>query len=160
MTLKTADLYDAHGEALQIVELSMRDYGGLKSFCGPIATVKLYEDNSFVKKALSQEGTGRVLVVDGGGSMRYALLGDRLAQLACDSGWAGLIIFGCIRDSEDIASMPLGVKALGTIPRKTVKRDRGDHEVVVRFGGVTFKPGHFLYADPDGIVVSSEPLQP
>ena len=158
MNLKTADLCDRFENRVRIVELPLRDFGGVRSFSGRIETVKTFEDNSLVRTCVGEAGEGRVLVVDGGGSMRRALLGDLLAEMAVANGWSGLVIHGCIRDSEAIGRMNLGVKALGTHPLKTVKRDLGERGVPVRFGGVDFLPGHFLYADEDGILVSEEPL--
>lgn len=156
--MQTAELYDEFGDQLSVVELQFCTYGQKPEFHGPIQTLKVFEDNSFVKNTLATPGNNQVLVVDGGGSLRCALLGDQLAQLAVDNQWAGLIIFGAIRDSAIIQSLPLGVKALGTIPRKTVKKDRGDVGIPVSFGGVTFHPGHYLYADADGIVVAPKAL--
>lgn len=156
--MQTADLYDEYSNQLSIVDLQFRTYGQKSAFHGPIETVKVFEDNSFVKKTLATPGNNRVLVVDGGASLRCALLGDNLAQLAIDQQWAGLIIFGAIRDSAIIQTMPIGVMALGTIPRKTIKKDRGDVGIPVSFGGVTFQPGHYLYADADGIVVAQKAL--
>ncbi len=158
MTYKTADLCDEYSDLLQVAEPIFGDFGGITSFSGAIATVKTFEDNSLVRKTLESAGDGRVLVVDGGGSMRCALLGDMLAQLAMDNDWRGVVVNGCIRDSEDIGDMPLGVKALDTHPLKSVKRDYGQTEVPVTFAGVTFTPGHYLYADLDGLVVSPEEL--
>ena len=158
MTFATADLYDEHGEKLQVAQPLLNDYGGRKKFYGRIVTVKVYEDNSLVRSALEEKGAGKVLVVDGGGSMRCALAGDILAQLGKDNGWSGIIIFGCIRDSAVIASIDIGIKALGTNPRKSVKKGAGDRNVPVTFAGVTFTPEHYLYADEDGILISPEKL--
>jgi len=123
-----------------------------------MATVKVFEDNTLVRAALETPGAGRVLVVDGGGSRRCALLGDRLAQLAIDNGWAGLIINGCIRDSREVDAMDIGVKALAAHPAKSAKRGEGQEEISVAFAGVRFEPGCFVYADADGIVVSDRAL--
>lgn len=153
----TADLSDAHPEAA-IAEPVFRDLGGRTRFAGPIATVRAHEDNSLVRAALAEPGAGRVLVVDGGGSLRCALLGDRLAALAVENGWSGVLVHGCIRDSAAIATMDLGVKALGTHPRRTEKRGAGERDVPVRFAGATFRPGAWLYADSDGVLVSDLPL--
>ncbi|MEM9055926.1 MAG: ribonuclease E activity regulator RraA, partial [Pseudomonadota bacterium] len=153
MTRKTADLYDDHAAALSIAEPVFVDFGGRRSFHGEIATVKVFEDNVLVKRTLGEPGNGRVLVVDGGGSTRCALLGDMLAAMAIDSGWSGLVVNGAIRDSEEVGDMDLGVKALATCPAKSVKRGEGQVGVPVRFAGVTFTPGAWLYADGDGIVV-------
>lgn len=152
--LKTADLYDIHEEKLQVCSPVFRHFGGHRNFYGRIATLKCFEDNALVRQQLEQPGEGRVLVVDGGGSLRCAMLGDVLAQLAVDNGWAGVLIYGCIRDSLEIGEMPLGVLALATHPRKSVKRGVGEVGGSVEFAGVTFRPGAWLYADEDGIVVS------
>ncbi len=158
MTLLTADLYDAHGDALQVASPLLRDYGGRRAFHGPVATLKVHEDNSLVREALGEPGAGRVLVVDGGGSLRCALLGDNLARMAAANGWAGVVIHGCIRDSVEIGKLPVGVKALATHPAKSLKRGEGQRDVPVRFADVVFEPGSYLYADEDGIVVATGPL--
>jgi regulator of ribonuclease activity A len=158
MAHNTADLCDAHERDLHVVESMFQRYGRLTAFDGPIATVKCYEDNSMVREALSEPGAGRILVVDGGGSQRRALLGDMLGELAVKNGWKGIVINGCIRDSAAINALELGVRALGTIPLKTHKRGDGQRDVSVSFAGVTFRPGEHLYADADGIVVASRPL--
>ncbi|MFP2926752.1 ribonuclease E activity regulator RraA [Pyxidicoccus sp. 3LG] len=157
---KTADLCDAHSGTphFQVAEPGFLDYGGHRSFAGPISTVRAPEDNSLVRKALEEPGQGRVLVVDGGGSRRCALVGDQLAALAQKNGWAGVVVNGCIRDSEDVGRTAIGVKALGTHPLKSSKRNEGQRDVEVRFAGVTFKPGEHLYADADGIVVAAAQL--
>lgn len=157
MRVSTADLYDRFGDRLEIAEPLFRDFGGRRGFFGEIATVKVFEDNSLVRQTLEEPGAGRVLVVDGGGSRRCALLGDMLAQLALDNGWNGVLVYGCIRDAEALAEMPLGVKALATHPAKSVKRGEGESDVSVRFAGVSFRPGAHLYADADGVVVCETP---
>lgn len=159
MIMKTADLYDDYMDEVQVAAPIFRDFGGEVAFHGRIATVKLHEDNSLVRQTLREAGNGRVLVIDGGGSLRCALVGDRLAQLAIDNAWAGLVVYGCIRDSADIGAMPIGVKALAAMPRKSVKRGAGVADIPVRFADVTFTPGHHLYADADGILVAAAPLQ-
>jgi regulator of ribonuclease activity A len=141
-----------------VAEPLFRDYGGVISFCGLVSTVKVLEDNVRVREALRTDGLRRVLVVDGGKSVRCALVGDRLAELAYDNGWAGIVVNGCIRDSAEIGDVPLGVKALGAVPRKSGKDGTGKRDVSVRFAGVTFAPGQYLYADADGIVVSDRNL--
>ncbi len=158
MSFKTADLYDDFADQLTIATPGFQRYGEQVAYSGPIATVKVHEDNVLVKQALSEPGSGHVLVVDGGGSMRCALVGDLLAQLAIDNDWAGLIIYGCIRDSRDINTMPVGVRALGTHPAKSVKRGAGTRGEPVTFAGVTFTPGHYVYCDEDGIVTSPREL--
>lgn len=158
MDFKTADLCDAHSDDLQIVEPGFRSFGGHPRFHGEIVTLKLFEDNSLVRETLGLPGHGKVLVVDGGGSKRCALLGDLLATKAVESGWSGILVNGCIRDSAEIVSMPLGVIALATHPLKSVKKGIGEKDLPVRFAGVTFRPGDYLYADEDGVILSSTPL--
>jgi regulator of ribonuclease activity A len=154
---KTADLYDIHEEHLRICNPGFRNYGGHRAFHGPIATLQCFEDNSKVSEQLELAGQGRVLVVDGGGSLRCALMGDILAQKALDNAWAGILVNGCIRDATEIGEMGIGVMALATNPRKSVKQGVGDTGVEVTFSGVTFRPGEWLYADEDGIVVLDHP---
>lgn len=149
----TADLYDEFEEALKVVEPGFNDYGGIVQFCGAARTVKLYEDNSLVRELLGTPGEGQVLVVDGGASMRCALLGDNLAQLGIENHWVGIVINGCIRDSAVIAKMPIGVKALATNPRKSVKRGEGQVGIPLYFGGVSIHDGDTIYCDTDGIVI-------
>lgn len=156
---KTADLCDKYEGEVQVAEPMLGDFGGLTSFEGEIATVKVFEDNALVRKRLEEKGKGRVLVIDGAGSTRTALAGDKMAKLAEVNGWSGLVIHGCIRDVEEISDLDLGVKALGTTPRKSAKRGTGESDVEVYFAGVTFKPGSWLYADPDGIVVAKDELK-
>ena len=158
MTLATADLCDQHEGEVRVAEPIFRAYGGTLAFGGPIATVKVFEDNVLVRQALSDKGAGRVLVVDGGGSLRCALVGDQIAVLARDNGWAGIVVYGCIRDSLAINELPIGVRALGTHPLKSIKKGAGDRGIPVTFAGVTFVPGHHLYADADGVIVSLEAL--
>lgn len=158
MSFATADLYDEHEEKLQIATPMFNDYGGKKSFFGPASTVKVFEDNSLVRAALEEPGEGRVLVVDGEGSLRCALVGDMLAILAKDNGWHGIVVHGCIRDSSVIADIGIGVKALNTNPRKSVKKGEGERDVRVVFADVTINPGDYIYADEDGVVISSEKL--
>jgi regulator of ribonuclease activity A len=157
-TKATADLCDEHGERLQVCEPMFQAYGGKRAYSGPVSTVRCFEDNSLVKEAVGTPGGGRVLVVDGGGSRRRALLGDMLGAAAVNNGWAGFVINGCIRDSAELGQMNLGIRALGTIPLRSDKRGEGDRDVPVRFGGVTFRPGDYVYVDEDGIVVSHSPL--
>jgi regulator of ribonuclease activity A len=157
MSLATADLTDQHADT-SVLALPLRDYGRRTVFHGPISTLKVFEDNSLVRTAFEESGAGRVLVVDGGGSLRCALVGDILAELAHDNGWAGAIVYGCIRDSGVIAGMDIGIKALGTHPKKSVKRGEGQRDIPVEFGGVVFRPGEFLYADSDGVIVSPRAL--
>ena len=154
----TADLYDTHGEALRVLAPMFRDFGGLHTFAGPVATLKVYEDNSLVRSALEEPGQGRVLVVDGGGSLRCALVGDNLAALGHKNGWAGIVVYGCIRDATPIGAIAIGVKAIATNPRKSVKKGEGARDVIVRFAEVIIAPGDYLYADVDGVVVADRKL--
>ena len=158
MEFKTTDLCDEFSDRLQIAEPLFGDYGEEAMFFGSIVTLKVFEDNSLVRTVLEEPGEGRVLVVDGGGSMRCALLGDQLAELAEENNWAGVIVNGCIRDSAAISEIGIGVKALGVHPLKSVKRGVGERNIPVRFAGVNFMPVHYLYADEDGLIVSEKPL--
>ena len=158
MNYTTPDLYDAHEQDVRVAEPLFRNYGGAARFHGPIATVKVFEDNSLVRAALEESGAGRVLVVDGGGSLRCALVGDQLAMLAEKHSWAGIIVHGCIRDSVEIARINIGVKALNTSPKKSVKKGAGERNIPVIFAGVTFAPGEYVYADEDGILLSERKL--
>jgi regulator of ribonuclease activity A len=158
MSLPTTDLCDKYSDELQSADPIFADFGGRLAFSGPVSTVKCFEDNSLVRGALEEPGEGRVLVVDGGGSDRCALMGDNVAQLVIDNGWAGALIYGFIRDSEEIAGLDMAVKALGTHPLKSNKRNLGDRDVPVRFAGVDFRPGQWLYADADGVIVSEKEL--
>lgn len=160
MTLATADLYDEHEGRVQVALPGLHDYGGRRQFHGRISTVRVFEDNSLVRAALEQPVQAAVLVIDGGASLRCALVGDQLAQLALDKGWRGIIVNGCIRDSAVIAALDIGIKALGVSPRKSVKQGAGVSNPEVTFNGVTFVPGHYLYADQDGILVSDSELAP
>ena len=158
MEIHTADLCDNHDDDVRAVAPMFRSFGGRPAFGGKIATLKVFEDNSLVRAALEGPGDGKVLVVDGGGSMRCALVGDQLAVLGVRNGWAGVIVYGCIRDSKAIGDMDIGVFALGTHPRKSIKKGAGDREIPVTFGGVTFNPGDYVYADEDGVVISGAAL--
>jgi regulator of ribonuclease activity A len=157
MQYVTPDLCDEYPE-VKVVEPMFNNYGGRESFGGEIVTVKCFEDNSVVKALVDEPGAGKVMVVDGGGSMRAALLGDMLAEKAASNGWEGIVVYGCIRDIDVIMETDLGVQALGIHPRKTDKRGVGDKNVPVTFGGVTFLPGNFIYADNNGIIVSERAL--
>ena len=157
MDIVTPDICDDHPE-VQVVEPGFQNFGGVEAFGGEVVTVKCFEDNSVVKEQVGKPGNGCVMVVDGGGSKRAALLGDMLAEKAAANGWAGLVIYGCIRDVDVIRKTELGVQALGTHPRKTDKKGIGDLNVPITFGGVTFKPGQYVYADNNGIVVSEKKL--
>jgi regulator of ribonuclease activity A len=155
---KTADLCDQFESELEICAPIFSDYGARRSFAGPIATIKCFEDNSRVRELTAERGDGRVLVIDAGGSTRRAVLGDLLAQNALDNGWSGVVVYGCVRDSAAIGGMALGVKAIGVCPLKTEKRNEGQRDIVVRFAGATFHPGDWLYADEDGVIVARRAL--
>lgn len=150
--ISTADLWDERGDTLNSVALQLRNFGGHTQFSGPIRTVRCFQDNALLKSVLSSPGNGSVLVIDGKGSLNSALVGDIIAQLAVDNGWAGIIVNGAIRDSVAIARLPLGVKALGTNPAKSTKTGAGEMDVPVDIAGVTFRPGKSVWCDDDGIV--------
>lgn len=156
MTIRTADLYDRLGEALQVVEPMFRSYGAKCAFDGRIATLKVHEDNALVRAEIEKSGAGQVLVIDGGGSRRTALVGGNLAMLAADNGWSGIIVYGCVRDAVELAAAGVGIFALATNPTKPKKNGFGEVGVPVSFGGVTFRPGQYVYADEDGVVVSAQ----
>lgn len=157
-SLATTDLSDAHDGIVSHADPTFADYGGRTSFHGPIATLKLFEDNALVRSAVEGPGAGRVLVVDGGGSKRCALFGGNLAKLAAENGWAGVVVYGCVRDRDELEAEPVGVKALGHHPKKSVKKGQGEIDVPVTFAGITFMPGAWLYADRDGIIVAPHEL--
>jgi regulator of ribonuclease activity A len=148
----TADLLDAHPDA-PVCALPLRQFGGNASFHGEIATVRCLEDNVLVRQRAGEDGAGRVLVVDGGGSLRVALVGDNIAALAQAHGWVGFVIHGCVRDAAALRELPIGIKALGTHPKPSGKRGEGEVDVPVTFGGVTFTPGSRVASDDDGVVV-------
>ena len=154
----TPDLCDEYPDLVQVLTPMLQNFGGIESFGGEIVTVKCHEDNSLVKEQVGQPGHGKVMVVDGGGSMRNALLGDMLAEKAAENGWEGLVIYGCIRDVDVIRKTQLGVQAISTNPRKTEKRGIGDLNIPVTFGGITFVPGQFVYADNNGVIVAPTKL--
>ncbi|MGH8123548.1 MAG: ribonuclease E activity regulator RraA [Rudaea sp.] len=158
MSTATADLSDAHSEA-QICDPIFADFGGARAFHGAIATVKVFEDNTLVRATLETPGNGRVLVIDGGGSRRCALVGGMLAELAVKNGWAGIVVYGCVRDTAELAAQALGIKALATHPRKSEKGLHGGQaERTVEFASVRFRPRAWLYADADGILVAESAL--
>ncbi|ALN79192.1 ribonuclease E activity regulator RraA [Lysobacter antibioticus] len=157
--MNTCDLCDLHEARVRILDLPLRDYGGRLAFDGLVSTIKAYEDNSLVREAVAEAGNGRVLVIDGGGSMRRAMLGDLLAAKAVENGWAGVVVYGAIRDSGAIGAMALGVKALGPCPRKTDKLGQGARDVAVEIGGLVIRPGDWLCADEDGVVLADEVLR-
>jgi regulator of ribonuclease activity A len=152
--IKTADLCDSFPETVQVCEPMFTSYGSVTGFDGPISTVRVYKDNVLVREALEDLAPGSVLVVDGGGSRRCALLGDLLASIAASRGLAGIIINGCVRDSRELAGIEVGVLALATSPLRSRKQGEGQRDVPVRFGGLAWVPGQYVYADEDGVVVT------
>lgn len=157
-TIKTADLCDQYAALVQIAAPIFRDYGAVRAFHGQIVTVKVHEDNALVREALTERGDGKVLVVDGGGSLRCGLIGDQLAAMARDRGWAGVVVYGCVRDAHDLIHIGIGIRALNTNPFRSAKWGAGQRDVPVILAGITFVPGHHLYADEDGIIVSEKAL--
>ncbi len=158
MATSTADILDEHPDRAEVCTLTFRQFGGVRVFEGPISTVRCNEDNVLVKRRVAEPGEGRVLVVDGAGSLQVALLGDNVAALARDNGWAGIVVHGCVRDAAMLAGLELGIKALGTCPRPSAKRAEGEVDAPVTFGGVTFHPGAMLHSDDDGVVVLDGPV--
>ena len=160
MTLATADLFDQYEAQVSSCETQFRQFGGRRVFNGPIATVRCFQDNVLLKQVLSKPGAGRVLVVDGGGSLGAALMGDAIGALALGNGWNGVVLSGAVRDTVALGALAIGVKALGSNPRKSRKLGAGEADVPLSLGGVTFVPGHWLYSDDDGILVSATSLNP
>jgi regulator of ribonuclease activity A len=158
MSFYTADFCDANEAEVRTTEPVFLVFGERIAFGGPIRTLRVFEDNSLVKKALASAGNGAVLVVDGGASTRCALLGGNLAEMASANGWAGLIINGCIRDVHEVNACNIGVRALGTCPRKSDKRGEGDSDVDLNFAGTDFRPGEYVYCDQDGVIVATRDL--
>jgi regulator of ribonuclease activity A len=158
MTVSVPDICDDYPDETAVLQPLFKDFGARRKFCGEIVTVKCFEDNSLVKELVGQGGNGRVIVVDGGGSMRRALLGDLLAAQAADNGWQGLLINGCVRDVEILSEINLGVKALSAHPVKTDKRGEGQRNVPVEFAGQKIVPGRYLYSDANGVVIASRDL--
>ncbi len=154
MSFTTPDLCDALGDAVRVAEPVFRDYGGVRRFKGRAATLRTREDNALVRRTLEQPGEGRVLVVDGGGSVRTALVGGQLAALAARNGWSGLVVYGAVRDVAELADAAVGVKAIGTCPRRSGKAGTGDVEVGVTIAGLSVAPGDFIWADEDGVIAA------
>ncbi|CAN5652380.1 ribonuclease E activity regulator RraA [soil metagenome] len=151
----TADLVDEIGPDVRSCDLQLRQFGGRESFAGPISTVRCFQDNALLKSVLSEPGNGRVLVIDGDASVHTALVGDLIAELGRSNGWAGVIVHGAVRDASTLRTLDIGIKALGTNPRKSTKTGAGERDIEVSFGGVTFVPGEIAYSDDDGIVVTA-----
>lgn len=158
MSFVTCDLCDDHPDDVRVCEPLFATFGGRDTFGGQIVTVKCHEDNSRVKELLATPGQGKVLVVDGGGSLRCALLGDLIGESAVKNGWEGVIVYGCVRDVDALAGLDLGVQALASIPLKSVRKGVGEVDIAVTFGGVTFRSGEYVYADNNGVIVSAKNL--
>jgi regulator of ribonuclease activity A len=154
----TADLCDAYASSVRVAQPLFREFGGVEKFAGPIETLRVRDDNTLVREALETPGQGRVLVIDGGASLKCALVGGRLATLAATNGWAGVIVNGCIRDLVEIRELPVGIRALNAVPIRSGKNGEGERGATLSFAGVTFTPGHFVYADTDGILVAQRKL--
>ena len=159
MEFATADLVDEYGDAVSSCDLQLRQLGGRRQFTGTIRTIRCERDNALVKRVLAEPGAGYVLVIDGNGSLGSALVGDMIAGNAVSNGWEGIVVNGVVRDAVALAGLDIGIKALGTNPRKSAKDGVGDVDVDVRFGGITFSPGHTLWSDDDGILTGPPPLQ-
>lgn len=158
--MKTTDLCDQHADQVRVAEpIGFKSFGSRHEFHGQIETIKCYEDNTFVRAMLEKDGSGKVLVVDGGGSRRCALLGDNIADLAYQNKWNGIIIYGSIRDSLAVSDIDIGILALGTNPKKSAKNKEGTVNIPVHFAGVDFVPGEFIYADEDGMVISHQEIK-
>ncbi|MER7892215.1 ribonuclease E activity regulator RraA [Micromonospora sp. NPDC094482] len=153
MLTPTADLYDRYGDLLGSCDTQLRQFGGVRAFAGPAVTVRCFEDNALVRSIVAEPGAGRVLVVDGGGSVHTALMGDLIAAAAAENGWAGVVINGAVRDVAALATLPIGIKALGANPRKSAKSGAGERDVPVMFGNCVFSPGSEVHSDDDGVVV-------
>jgi regulator of ribonuclease activity A len=158
MSYLTADLVDAHSDTVRSCEVQFRQYGGRTRFHGPVRTVKTLDDNALIKQTLSTAGEGAVLVIDAGASLRSAMVGDLIAALGQKNGWAGLVIWGAVRDTVALGALDMGIKALGSNPWRSTKKGTGQVDVPVTFGGVEFRPGDWLYSDEDGILVSDRKL--
>ncbi|MFS0637988.1 ribonuclease E activity regulator RraA [Mesobacillus foraminis] len=158
MNFKTADLCDEFGNELEVCQLEFKSYGKRSKFSGPVATVRVFEDNVLVLESLETVPEGSVLVVDGGGSRRCALMGDRLGKIAQDRKLAGIIINGCVRDSEDLRQLDIGILAIGTNPLRSKKDGKGERQIPVFFGNIDWTPESHVYADADGVILSKGKL--
>jgi regulator of ribonuclease activity A len=153
VTESTCDLYDTLGASARVLPPAFQDFGAQPRFSGVVVTVRCFEDNSRVKEILTTPGSGKVLVVDGGGSQRCALMGDLIAKSAVDNGWQGVVIYGCIRDRAALREMALGIKALAATPRKSERRGEGQIQIPIEIAGVACRPGDRLVADEDGVII-------
>ena len=158
MKIVTPDLCDENPETVSAVAPIFNNYGGKRAFGGEIVTVRCFEDNTVVKAQAAEDGAGKVMVVDGGGSMRCALVGDMIAANAMKNGWLGLIVYGCIRDVDAISTLDIGIQALNSMPIRSIRENSGELNIEISFGGVTFKPGEYVYADNNGVIISPQSL--
>lgn len=158
MQRATSDVCDALGGRVQVLPPGLQDFGGVPCFGGPAATLRVHEDNALVRAMLETQGQGRVLVVDGGGSLRTALVGGNLGALAAANGWTGLVVWGAVRDVDELRRCPVGIRALGAVPRRSARDGRGERNVPLTIGGVIVNAGDWILADADGVVVSPVPL--
>lgn len=154
----TADICDDHDDEVVVLDPVFRSIGGRHAMAGTAVTLRLFEDNSLVRDAVAEDGTGKVLVVDAGGSLRRAVVGDNLATRAAENGWSGILVYGAVRDAEVLGTIDLAVHALGTVPRRTEKKGVGDRDVIVRFAGAEIHPGNWVAADLDGVLVAAHEL--
>ncbi len=154
MKVVTADLWDQYSKELKILNLELKSYGKKTAFCGEVVTLKVFEDNSFVRRTLEDSGKGKALIIDGGGSKRCALIGDNIAKLANDNNWEGIIVYGCIRDSKVINEMNVSIKAIGTCPVKSIKRNVGVSGEMLIIEGTQINQGEYVYSDEDGVLLS------
>jgi regulator of ribonuclease activity A len=164
MTSATTDICDAHEDqlssgALRVLDPVFRTFGRAEAFAGEAVTLKVFEDNSLVRSTLEEPGHGRVLVVDGGGSLRCALVGGKLAELGEKNGWAGIVVYGCVRDTLELNECNIGLRALASHPMRSHKRGTGERDVPVWLPGAAVRPGNWVYADIDGVLVSDAPLK-
>ena len=158
MTFRTADLCDRHPQGLQIAEPLFKSFTTQNTFSGPISTIKVFEDSRPLRLMLEEPGNGRVLVIDGGGSKRCALIDRSLAEQAMASGWHGILLYGCVRHSQALSQLPIGLMALNVHPMSGSKHDPGERDILITFAGVNFRKDHYLYADCDGIIVADTKL--
>lgn len=158
VNIRTSDIYDEREEHVASLTIPLENIGGHKHFHGPVRTLRCFQDNGLLKQIIFEPGDGAVLVVDGGGSLDAELIGGSMAATLAANGWAGVILYGAIRDRAELAELPLGIKALGSNPRKSVKDGNGERDVTVTIGGVEFHPGAMVYADDDGILAEREPV--
>jgi regulator of ribonuclease activity A len=159
MEYNTSALCDVYLDQVDVVEPMFSNFGGSASFAGQLTTVKCFEDNGIIRSILEEDGDGRVLLIDGGGSLRRALIDAELASLAEENDWEGIVVYGCVREVDDLEDMSIGIQALASIPVGAAAQNIGDIDVPVNFGGVTFLPEDYLYADNTGIIISQEPLE-